>query len=110
MSSATCLQELHVCSSTISVSRLPSAEAEVRQIYAAPLSAALKASPCLQDVKKVEAVVADMRHVLEADPGVNKRLACFAGFSGLEDNAVNIIVVCHTTPAATRVRESARPY
>ena len=34
--------------------------------------------------------------------GVNKRLAHFIGLSSLENSAVNIVVVCHTTPAATR--------
>lgn len=34
--------------------------------------------------------------------GVNKRLAHFIGLSSLEASAVNIVVVCHTTPTATR--------
>ena len=34
--------------------------------------------------------------------GVNKRLAHFIGLSSLETSAVNIVVVCHTTPAATK--------
>ena len=47
--------------------------------------------------------MADMRRFMDTEAsGVNKRLANFVGFSGLEGSAVNIAVVCHTTPLATR--------
>ncbi|KAL0050270.1 hypothetical protein WJX82_007782 [Trebouxia sp. C0006] len=55
-----------------------------------------------KDLEKVEIVVDEMRRSLTRRAGVDRRLPQFVGMSGFQDYAINIVVLVHTTPVASR--------
>ncbi|DBA94457.1 TPA: hypothetical protein ACH3X1_002052 [Trebouxia sp. C0004] len=55
-----------------------------------------------KDLEKVEIVVDEMRRGLTRRAGVDRRLPQFVGMSGFQDYAINIVVLVHTTPVASR--------
>lgn len=55
-----------------------------------------------KDLEKVELVVDDMRRSLTRRAGVDRRLPQFVGMTGFQDYAINVVVLVHTTPVASR--------
>ncbi len=62
----------------------------------------IKAAPVPQDFTKTEAIVADMRRYLHSDPDFDHELHQSAAVESLDHHAVNIVIHCHTSAAATR--------
>ncbi len=55
-----------------------------------------------KDFTKTEAIVAEMRRYLHSDPDFDHELHQSAAVESLDHHAVNIVIHCHTSAAATR--------